>query len=151
MSLISPAESGPALDRRIGRLVDGPRSAGGLAYSTDDRAADRLAARLEEKGIKATMEQASEAWYCVFWASRPGDNVAERVASGSATSRPLAICRAVLNLPLSGSGRHLHLRRTSHGWIGPDEVGPRRVAPDCGRESLTDAESPAPARPARES
>jgi hypothetical protein len=151
MTFISPAESGPALNRRIGLLVDGPRSDGALAYSTDERAADALAARLEEKGIKATLEQDSEAWYCVFWAPRPGDDVAERVASGSAASRPLAICRAILNLPLSGSGRHLHLRRTSRGWIGPDETGPRRVASDDGGAGLGDAESPEPARAARES
>lgn len=152
MSVIPAPESGPDLDRRIARWVDGSRhGAEPLAYSTDESAADALIALLEKRDITATVERDADSWYCVFWAPRPGDAVKERVASGSAALRPLAVCRAVLNLPLTGSGTRLRLRRSSRGWVGPDETGPRRVASDDGGESLADAKSPEPTRAARES
>lgn len=124
MSVLPPAESGPALDRRIARLIDGPRN-GGVppTYSTEEPPASDLVQRLEDCGITASIEQDADSWYCVFWAPGPGDSTKERVASGSAAARPLAICRAVLNLPLVGSGKRLRLRRASRGWI-PDEAGP---------------------------
>jgi len=123
MSVIPPAESGFALDRRIARLIDGPRNGGESPhYSTEESPASDLIQRLENRGIAASMEQHEGLWYCVFWAPRPGDRTKERVASGSAAARPLAICRAVLNLPLVGSGKRLRLRRASRGWI-PDEAG----------------------------
>jgi hypothetical protein len=123
MSVLPPAESGPALDRRIAKLIDGPRNGGEPPhYSTEELTASDLVQRLEDRGIAASMEQDDGLWYCVFWAPRPGDSTKERVASGSAAARPLAICRAVLNLPLVGSGKRLRLRRASRGWI-PDEAG----------------------------
>jgi hypothetical protein len=123
MPVIPPAESGSALDRRIARLIDGSRNGGEPPhYSTEESPASDLVQRLEDRGIAASMEQDDGLWYCVFWAPRPGDSTKERVASGSAAARPLAICRAVLNLPLVGSGKRLRLRRASRGWI-PDEAG----------------------------
>jgi hypothetical protein len=138
MSVLPPAESGPALDRRIARLVDG-RSGRGVtpSYSTDESPASELVQRLEDRGITARIEHDADAWYCVFWAPRPGDGTKERVASGSAVARPLAICRAVLNLPLVGSGKRLRLRRASRGWIA-DETGPHpafAVKSDAGMPS----------------
>lgn len=116
MSVIPAPESGSDLDRRIARLVDGSRNgAEPLAYSTDECAADALTAVLEKRSITSTVEHDADYWYCVFWAPRPGDGVLERVASGSAVLRPLAICRAVMNLPLTGSGNRLRLRRASRG------------------------------------
>ena len=121
MSIISPAEPGPALDRRIARLIDGPQTgAASPQYSTEESLAADLVMRLESRGITASVEQDADSWYCVVWAPRPGDGREERVASGSATTRPLAVCRAVLNLPLVGTGKRLRLRRASRGWI-PDE------------------------------
>ena len=149
MSVIPAPESGSDLDLRIARLVDGSRNgADPLAYSTDERAADALAALLEKRDITATIEQDADSWYCVFWAPRPGDGVLERVASGSAASRPLAICRAMLNLPLTGRGTRLRLRRSSRGWIGPNEPEPRLVEP---RERAVDDKPFEPPRAARES
>lgn len=126
MSVILPAESGPVLDRRILRLIDGPRDTAGPPppYSTEESPAAELLARLEALGITACFEQDADSWYCVFWAARPGDDRKERIASGGAAARPLAICRAVLNLPLSGSGKRLRLRKAVRGWI-PDDGGPR--------------------------
>jgi hypothetical protein len=127
MPVVPPAESGPALDRRIARLIDGARIDGAApSYSTEHSQADDLVQRLETHGITAGIEQDADTWYCVFWAPRPGDGKRERVATGSAAARPLAICRAVLNLPLSGTGKRLRLRKAARGWI-PDEGGPRPV------------------------
>jgi hypothetical protein len=95
-------------------------------YSTEESQAANLVQRLEAHGITASIEQDADSWYCVFWAPRPGDGTKERVASGAAAARPLAICRAVLNLPLSGAGKRLRLRRAARGWI-PDEGGPHPV------------------------
>jgi hypothetical protein len=125
MSVIPPAESGLALDRRISRLIDGPRdTATPPSYSTEESPAAELLARLEAHGITACIEQDADSWYCVFWAARAGDETKERIASGGAPARPLAICRAVLNLPLSGAGKRLRLRKAVRGWI-PDDGGPR--------------------------
>jgi hypothetical protein len=125
MSVIAPADPGPYLDRRIARLIEGPRSAAeSPPYSTEETAAQELVVRLDRQGITATFEQDGDYWYCVFWGPRAGDGVKERVSSGSALTRPLAICRAVLNLPLSGSGKRLRLRIASRGWIGSGAPGP---------------------------
>jgi hypothetical protein len=127
MAAILPPEAGTLLDRRVGRLVDGPRFSGETpTYSTDDSVAQELLARLEKHGITATFEDDTGCWYCVFWAPRPGDGTLERLSSGSAETKALAICRAVLNLPLAGSGNRLRLRRATRGWIegdAPQELG----------------------------
>jgi hypothetical protein len=124
MSVIPPAESGPALDGRMARLFDGPPDGGEPPrYSTEESLAADVLERLENRGITASIEQDADSWYCVFWAPRPGDGTNERIATGSAAARPLAVCRAVLNLPLAGTGKRLRLRRASRGWI-PDEAAP---------------------------
>ena len=129
MSVIPPAESGPDLDRRIARRIDGPRSLGEPPpRSTDDSAADALLERLGETGITVTLENDGDFWYCVFRAPRPFDAVPERIASGSAPIRPLAICRAVLNLPLSGSGKRLRLRAATRGWVADEATAGRPLA-----------------------
>jgi hypothetical protein len=141
MSALPAPESGPDLDRRIARLVGGSRSTGDpLAYSTDDGAADALTAHLEERGIAATFEQDADYWFCVFWSPRSGDALLERIASGTAPTRPLAICRAVLNLPLVGSGKRLRLRRTTRGWIGPEDAAPRAIEAEAGRSTHGDGD-----------
>ena len=152
MPVIPTPVSGSDLDRRIARLVDGLRNgAEPLAYSTDECTAEALTALLEKRGITSTVEQDADYWYCVFWAPRPGDGVLERVASGSAALRALAICRAVMNLPLTGRGSRLRLRRASRGWIGPDDAEPRPAREHETDEIGEDAGSFAPPRAARES
>jgi hypothetical protein len=159
MSVVPPAESGPALDRRIARLIDGVRNdAAPPQYSTEESQAADLVQRLEGHGITANLEHDADSWYCVFWAPRPGDGTKERVASGSAAARPLAICRAVLNLPLAGAGKRLRLRRASRGWI-PDEGGPHPAfaattkgeQPESPVASDEDERCPEPSRAAQES
>jgi hypothetical protein len=98
-------------------------------YSTEESPAADLVRRLENQGITAAIEQDADSWYCVFWAPRPGDGTKERIASGSAEARPLAVCRAVLNLPLVGTGKRLRLGRASRGWI-PDETAPHPAFAD---------------------
>jgi hypothetical protein len=159
MSVVPPAESGPALDRRIAGLIDGAQvAAAPPRYSTDESRAADLVQRLEGHGITANLEHDADSWYCVFWAPRPGDETKERVASGSAAARPLAICRAVLNLPLAGAGKRLRLRRASRGWI-PDEGGPHPAfaattkgeQPESPVASDEDERCPEPSRAAQES
>jgi hypothetical protein len=152
MSVLPAPESGPGLDRRIARLVGGSRSSGDpLAYSTDEGAADALTAHLEKRGIAATLEQDADHWYCVFWSPRSGDEVLERIASGAAPTRPLAICRAALNLPLVGSGNRLRLRRTTRGWIGPEDAAPRAIEAEAGRSTRGDGDPLERPRAAQES
>ena len=125
MAKVVLPDAGPSLDRRIGRLLEGVRSPlEAPAYSTDDGVAQELANRFERIGIFPALEEDSGQWYCVFWAARPRDQVKERVASGSADTRALAICRAVLNIPLTGTGSRLRLRTASRGWIAPEPVPP---------------------------
>jgi hypothetical protein len=152
MSVLPSPESGPDLDRRIARLVGGSRSTGDpLAYSTDEGAADALTAHLEKRGIAATLERDADYWYCVFWSPRSGDAVMERIATGTAPTRPLAVCRAAMNLPLVGSGNRLRLRRTTRGWIGPEDAAPRAVGADGGRSTRPDEDRLERPRAAQES
>jgi hypothetical protein len=161
MSYVPPAEPGSALDRQIARQLDGMRHGREPApYSTDEGAALRLVERLGACGISPEFEQDDEQWYCVFRLARADGGAGERVASGSATTRALAICRAVLNLPLTGTGSRLRLRTASRGWIGSDDAEPRPVppvdaesGPDVATESATEevGESPGPPRAARRS
>ena len=110
--------SGSALDQRIGRLVEGRSTNGEVpSYSTDDRAADAVLSRLATQGLASTFEQDEDKWYCVLWVDGNGDRAKERLATGSAPTRPLAICRAVLNLPLRAKGRSLRLGRSPRGFI----------------------------------
>lgn len=133
-----PAESGRSLDRQIARLIDGRKNClEPPAYSTTDAASEDLVGRLRRHGIDAELEHESENWYCVFWASQADDGVRERVATGSAPGRPLAICRAVLNLHLSGTGNRLHLRTASRGWMVGDE-SPRLVTGERERTERRD-------------
>jgi hypothetical protein len=149
MSFVAPAESGASLDRRIARLILGPRSTTEPPpYSRDEAAADSLAARLATLGIEPSLERDGDRWYCVFRAAQSGDGLKERIASGSAPTRALAICRAVLNLPLSGTGSRLRLRRASRGWIGDDDAHPR-AAP--GLEPTPESEERGATAPERES
>lgn len=149
MSFVPPAESGASLDRRIARLILGPRSTTEPPpYSRDEAAADSLATLLATLGIEPSLERDGDSWYCVFRAAQAGDGVKERIASGSATTRALAICRAVLNLPLSGTGSRLRLRRASRGWIGDEDAHPR-AAP--GLEQTPESEERRVTVPERES
>jgi hypothetical protein len=152
MSVLPAPEPGPGLDRRIARLVGGSRSTGDpLAYSTDEVAAEALRAHLEKRSIAATLEQDADHWYCVFWSSRSGDAVMERIATGTAPTRPLAICRAALNLPLVGSGNRLRLRRTTRGWIGPEDAAPKAIEAEDGRSTRGDGDPLERPRAAQES
>jgi hypothetical protein len=89
-------EAGPGLDREVARRLgeDRPPAAG---YSTDPAAADRLISRLEENAIIITWIEAEPFWYCTLAVSVSG--VRERIATGAGPTRPLALCRAVVNLP----------------------------------------------------
>lgn len=111
-------ESGSSLDQRIAKLLEGRQAATEVPrYSTDENAADAIMSRVAKEGLTPTFEQQDGKWYCVLWVARPKDEAKERIATGSAPTRPLAICRAFLNLPLRGSGRSLHLRTATRGWI----------------------------------
>lgn len=135
MSISFLEDAGPGLDRRIAKRVLGRRhSANPPHYSTEVDASEELLARLEREGVTATLEEDEGLWYCVFWAQRLGDGVKERIATGSAHTRPLAACRAVLNLPLTGSGTRLALRVAESGWI--DEAAARSTTADPARSAL---------------
>ena len=151
MAAILPPEAGAPLDRKIARLVDGPRIEGEVApYSSDETAAQRLATRLETLGITSTFEEDAGCWYCVFWAPRPGDGTQERVASGGGSTRALAVCRAVMNLPLAGTGKRLRLQRSTRGWIDDEAPGPHAASPAVGpRPRSGEEESLEPPRAAR--
>ncbi len=89
-------DAGPDLDREVTRRLgeDRTRAAG---YSSDPAATDRLVSRLEENAIFITWMQVKPFWYCTLATSSSG--VRERIATGMAETRPLALCRAVVNLP----------------------------------------------------
>jgi hypothetical protein len=89
-------EAGPGLDREVARRLGEDRTLA-AGYSTDPAAADRLISRLEESAIFVTWIKARPFWYCTL--AIPVSGVRERIATGMAATRPLALCRAVVNLP----------------------------------------------------
>jgi hypothetical protein len=99
-------EAGPGLDSEVARRL-GEDRAPPAGYSTDPAAADRLISRLEESSLLVTWIEATPLWYCTLAISSSG--VRERIATGTAATRPLALCRAVVNLPdgrlSSGGGK----------------------------------------------
>jgi hypothetical protein len=90
-------EAGPALDTEVAERL-GDAVPPDVRYSTDPAVADRLVARLGEESVLAMCEQVDELWYCVLTADVAG--VRQRIASGSGETRSLALCRAVVHLPL---------------------------------------------------
>jgi hypothetical protein len=99
-------EAGPELNRQVARRL-GENRIPAAGYSTDPAVADRLISRLEESSYFVTWIEAKPLWYCTLAIASSGAR--ERIATGAAATRPLALCRAVLNLPdgrlLSGEGK----------------------------------------------
>lgn len=92
-----PETAGPLLEARIERRVFGARgSHPAPAYSRADDAADRLVREVERPDLRCAVSRFGADWYAIWWTDRSRP---ERVATGSGPSRPLAICRAVANLP----------------------------------------------------
>jgi len=95
-------EAGPRLDGRIERSLYGDRAQPVPArYSRDDEAADRLVRELEQRSLRCVVMRVAGTWYCVWWRAGHSDSRPERLATGSAPTRALSICRAVGNLPES--------------------------------------------------
>jgi len=89
-------EPGADLDREVARkLGEGEPEA--APCSTDPRAADGLTAQLEQRGVFATCERVGSTWYCTL--STDVGGIRERLATGAGSTRPAALCRAVVNLP----------------------------------------------------
>ena len=89
-------EPGRALDTEVARrLADASPEV--PPYSTKSDAADDLISRLEKAGLYATCERSGKLWHCVISIEAP--RARERLASGTGATRPLALCRAILNLP----------------------------------------------------
>jgi hypothetical protein len=80
-------EAGPGLDREVSRRLGEDRTPA-AGYSTDPAAADRLISRLEERAFFVTWIEAEPFSYCTL-----------ANATGAGATRPLALCRAVVNLP----------------------------------------------------
>ena len=88
-----PASAGPGLDLEIASGVLGDRAPRAPAYSTENAAADLLLWRLAQTGVAFRVQWLDGKHFCVLWKeSQRG------AATGSAASRPLAICRAALEL-----------------------------------------------------
>ncbi|MEO8189752.1 MAG: hypothetical protein ABI682_05380 [Acidobacteriota bacterium] len=91
-------DAGIELDRALARKLNGDVKPRPAPYSTSDTAARRLLRRLAADGTTSTLELAQDQWYCTLWSGEPGTG--RRIATGSGSSRPLAIARAVLHARL---------------------------------------------------
>ena len=89
-------DPGADLDREVARRL-GEEGLEVAPCSTDPRAADGLIARLEQHGIFAECERAGSLWY--YTLSTSVGRVRERISTGAGSTRPAALCRAVVNLP----------------------------------------------------
>ena len=98
-----PAEAGPDLEARIARRVFGNAAHPVLPYSQDDAAADVLVRALEGDVLRCALARFAGTWYAVWWKPSATGRL-ERLATGSASRRALAICRSVVNLPASAFG-----------------------------------------------
>jgi hypothetical protein len=88
-----PEPAGPSLDREIARRLLGGSSPTVPPYSTENAAADLLLWRLAQVGVAFKVQELEGLHYCMLWREIPPG-----LSTGSSTSRPLAICRAALEL-----------------------------------------------------
>jgi len=114
-------QPGPALDNEVAERLREPKSPI-VPYSTDPAAVNRLVTSLEREATFAACEQVDGLWYCVLTGDVAG--VRQRIASGSGETRSLALCRAVVNLPV----RH---PSASSETAGPSPFK-RGFCQDCG-------------------
>jgi len=92
--------AGALLDREISRRVLGLDREPVPPYSTEDRAADLLLWRLSQRGIAFKVQELDGQHYCMLWSG------GERgLSTGCSPSRPLAICRAAMDLSERASFR----------------------------------------------
>ena len=99
-----PESAGPDLDRDIARSVLGEEHSVAPPYSTQNFAADLLLWRLAQLGVAFKVQELDGLHYCMLWrGSQQG------LSTGSSVSRPLAICRAAIDL--AASSPRLRLRR----------------------------------------
>ena len=109
------AEAGPRLDRLIELRVFGRKPISDVPpYSTSDDAAELVIARLARPPLRWMSLKDGEQWMFHWRIPVAADPEAtasryEKLASATAATRPLAICRAALTLlgPLGGPGRSL--------------------------------------------
>jgi hypothetical protein len=87
------ADAGAELDREIVRRVPGLPPGKVLPYSTDDSTADVLLWKLAQCGVAFKVQRLDGRHFCMLWRSPR-----RAVATGTAETRPLAICRAILAL-----------------------------------------------------
>jgi hypothetical protein len=102
-----PELAGPALDREIARRLLGGNPSSVPPYSTENSAADLLLWRMAQVGVAFKVQELEGLHYCMLWRESPPG-----LSTGSSVSRPLAICRAALELaarsrrlPLPGPGQ----------------------------------------------
>ena len=93
-----PELAGPVLDRELARRLLGEEPPGVPPYSTENAAADLLLWRLAQVGVAFKVQELEGRHYCMLWRGSP-----EGLSTGSSISRPLAICRAALELAARSS------------------------------------------------
>jgi hypothetical protein len=86
--------AGSELDKKIAACLFGELRRTVSAYSTDDKAADRALSYLADDGLSFELNEVDGVWYCYGRSKEKG----HLLATGSAETRPLAVCRAILNL-----------------------------------------------------
>lgn len=86
--MIEPAAE---VDRKLCWILSGESKKVPPPYSTSPKISRRFLRRLTEMGFQVTFEESGGLWYCVMFTN------SERVASGSAQTRELALARAALN------------------------------------------------------
>jgi hypothetical protein len=85
--------AGPGLDREVSRRVLGIDDPRVPPYSTENRAADVLLWRLSQRGVAFKVQEVEGQHFCMLWNGAP-----RGLSTGRSPSRPLAICRAALEL-----------------------------------------------------
>ena len=121
-------EAGPYLDRLVELRVFGRKPISLVpAYSTDENAAELVIARLNRPPLRWMSLKDGDAW-TFHWRSPvvgdPADDSTAaryaRLVSASASTRPLAICRAALKLVNASA----HSRPEPFQPKGPPELSP---------------------------
>jgi hypothetical protein len=124
----SEPEAGPYLDRLVELRVFGRKPISLVpAYSTDENAAELVIARLNRPPLRWMSLKDGESWTFHWRSPVLGDADDEstaaryaRLVSASATTRPLAICRAALKLVIASGPRR-------------PETAPRSSPPEASR------------------
>lgn len=113
------------LDKQVALSLHGEWREPVPKFSTRDLAANYLVRYLKRSRVHVAIEISDSGWRCRL------SGVNGSISVGEGVTRPLAICRAVLNANFNPDRRRPPAPPVRHEWTRPSDPG-RRSCAECG-------------------